>query len=363
MPRANEHCPFAVGRTPTRSCSPSPRLPVFLSAALALAACGPALPAVEGGPRAATIALEVPVERATFGEGEVHLTLGAPLAGEARFRFDRCEWVGTGRQRLDRACIGHFSLHTAHGRLTGSARSLWTGYRALLAVYGEVRVGHGCLAGVSGGGLERQGPVSFPQLPARVRLVLPPGAELGRQCVAVPRAPDLASAVAAARAADPAASGAALTALAAALASPRDEVRAAALATIGFAASDPIYAAFRAALDGNAAAITQLDEARGLRAGGAAPLAPDCAQPAPADDETGPLLTAACQGFDRARVLLVAGLGSEARQVRRAAARLLAWAGQARARPLFEDAIRRAIAAGDLTAAVDLAEALLLAPR
>jgi hypothetical protein len=338
-------------------------LPVacLLSPVVFLPACGPALPAAQSSTPELT--LDVPVERAEFGERRARLTLAPPLAGELEFRFDRCEWAGSGRVRLDRACIGSFTLDTPHGRLTGAARALWTGYRALLALNAEVRVGHGCLAPVTGGDLERSGPVSFPQLAARVRLTVAPGSRLDESCVEVPRAPDFAAAVRAAREADPRVSGPALDALAAALASPRDEVRAAALATIGFAAPEPVYQAFCAVLAGNRSALAQLAEARELRAAAPGAAAPDCAHPAPADDEAGALQAAACAGFERGRQALVAALAAGSRQLRREAAALLAWTDPVRAAPLFEAAIRRAMAAGELTAAVDYAEVLLASPH
>jgi hypothetical protein len=307
------------------------------------------------------VIVEVPVTAADLGERAARLTLGPPIPGELRFSFDKCEWSGTGAMRTDRACVGSFALHTPRGSIGGGARSLWTGYRALLALHGAVRVGHGCLVGVTGGSLDRQGPVSFPRLPVSVRLTLAPGTTLSPHCVALRRTLDVAAIVTAARVADPAASVLALRALALALASPREDVRAAAVASLGFAASDPLYGAVLARLAGDPELSAQVEEARHLRqeAGSfAAPL--ECDAPGALDDEVGELQVAACRGFAVARGLLTSGLASPARRVRRGAARLLAVLGGAEARRLFDEAIHRAVAGGDLTAAVDLAEAALL---
>jgi hypothetical protein len=179
-----------------------------------------------------------------------------------------------------------------------------------------------------------------------------------------PRPPDLAAAVAAAQAAAPGTSAVALEAVRAALGSPREEVRAAALATLGFAAAERVFAAFRAAVTSDRAALAQLDEARALR-GAAGPVGPspaECVQPAAPDDEMAALRAAACAGFDRGQASLAAALGAGSRPVRRTAAALLRWTDAARAVPVLEAAIRRALATDDLTAAVDCAEALLGGP-
>lgn len=324
----------------------------LLGAVVAGGACGP-WAAVAAPPR--SVSLEVPVTTGTIGERAARLALGAPLAGEVVFDLARCEFAGTGRMRLDLACVGTFTLRTPRGTLAGGARSLWSGYRKLVALHGTVRTGTGCYAGVASGEVHRDGPVSFPTLPLRVTLTLPAGS------ACLPAATvDEAGLVRAARAADPAASEPALTALARALAAPNDELRAAAAVALGFVAPDPVYRVFFDALRATPGLLAQAERTRELRALGPPPSRCDAGEPD--DPELAALCAAARRGFPAARPALEAALASAARQTRREAALLTVREGGAAARPLLEPVVRRALAAGDLAAAVDLAEALLLAP-
>jgi len=299
----------------------------------------------------------VPVAAGSIGERAARFTLGAPLAGELTFDLPRCEFAGTGALRVDRACVGTFTLRTARGTLAGGARAAWSGYRKLLALHGSVRVGTGCFAHVSGGDLLRDGPVSFPTLAVRVTLTLAGDAP----CLPAAAALDPGAVVRAARAADPDASEAALAALAAALAGPSEEVRAAAAVALGFAASDAVYAVFRAELRRSPALLAQAERTRELRAlGGGPPSACDAGEPD--DAELAAVCAAARRGLEVGRPTLAAALAAGSRASRREAALQLVRLGGAGARALLEPAARRAVAAGDLAAAVDLAEALLLTP-
>jgi hypothetical protein len=328
------------------------RAAAAVSGLLALAAgCGPwATPAAPQ-----TASLDVPVTAGSIWEHGARFTLGAPLAGEVVFDLPRCEFAGTGAMRIDRACVGTFVLRTPRGALSGGARALWSGYRQLLALAGTVRVGTGCFAGATGGEVTRDGPVSFPKLPLRLAVTLPAGSA----CLPA-AAPDERALVRAAHAADPAASAAALEALARALATGSDDVREAAAVAVGFAAADAVYAVFRDVLRGTPALLGQAEKTRELRSLGPAPSRCDAGEPD--EPELAAMCAAAARGLEAALPTLAAALGSPSRNLRREAALQLVRLGGARARPVLESAARRALAAGDLAAAVDLAEALLLSP-
>jgi hypothetical protein len=327
---------------------------VLGGAALAAGGCGAwAVPAA--APR--TVSLEVPATAGTIGERAATFTLGAPLEGEIAFDLPRCEWAGSGAMRLDRACVGTFVLRTSRGTVRGGARALWSGYRRLLALHGDARVGTGCFAGLARGEVGRDGPVSFPTLPFRVTLALPAGST----CLAAGAVLDERALVLAARAADPDASEVAVEALARALGSGNEELRAAAAVSVGFAASEAVYAAFRDALRGTPGLIAQAERARELRALGGGPPSL-CEAGEPDDVEVAAVCAAARRGFSAARATLQAALGQGSRLARREAALVAVRAGGVRARALLEPALQRALAGGDLAAAVDLAEALLSSP-
>ncbi|MBI5477234.1 MAG: glycosyltransferase family 2 protein [Deltaproteobacteria bacterium] len=321
---------------------------------LAAGGCGP-WPGPVAPPR--TISVEVPVTAGAIGERAARFTLGAPLQGEVTFDLPRCEWAGSGAMRVDRACVGTFVLRGPRGTLRGGARALWSGYRQLLSLYGAGRVGTGCFAGVTSGEVVRDGPVSFPRLPLRVTLTVAGHSS----CLPGGMPPDPGTLVRAARAADPDASEVALAALAAALMAESEEVRAAAAVALGFAASDAVHALFRRALSGTPALLAQAERTRELRAlGGGPPSLCDAGEPD--DPELATICAAARRGFEAARSVLAGALAAGSRQARREAALHLVRLGGWRARPVLEPAVRRAVASGDQAAAIDLAEALLLAP-
>ena len=316
-----------------------------------VAGCGPwATPAA---PR--TVSLDVPVTAGTIGEHGARFTLGAPLEGEMSFDLPRCEFAGTGAMRIDRACVGTFVLRTPRGTLRGGARALWTGYRQLLALAGTVRVGTGCFARATEGEVVRDGPVSFPRLPLRISVTT-----RGAATCLPAAAPDERALVRSARIADPAASEVALEALARALSGGSDDAREAAAVSVGFAASDAVYAVFRDALRGTPALLTQAERTRELRGLGEGAPSSVCDVTEPDDPELAAICGAARRGFDLAVSTLAPALASRSHEARRQAALQLVRLGGVRARAVLELATRRALAAKDLPAAVDLAEALLL---
>jgi hypothetical protein len=315
--------------------------------------CGP-LPGPAGPPR--TVSVEVSVTDGVIGEHAARFTLGAPLEGEVTFDLPRCEFAGTGAMRVDRACVGTFVLRTAQGTLRGGARALWSGYRQLLSLHGAARVGTGCFADLDGGAVVREGPVSFPTLPLRLTVT----ATVGAGCLPAGVGIDEGAVVRAARAADPDTSEAALVALARALAAPEDELRTAAAVALSFAASDRIYAVFHDALRGTPALLAQAEKMRELRALGPAPSRCDAA--VPDDPDLVVVCAASRRGPDAAFPALAAALASPSRIVRREAALHFVRLGGVRARPVLEAATRRALASAEMSAAIDLAEALLLSP-
>jgi hypothetical protein len=320
--------------------------------ALGTAGCGPwAAPAAP--PR--TVSVDVAVTAGRIGEHGARFSLGAPLEGEVVFDLPRCEFAGTGAMRIDRACVGTFLLRTPRGTLRGGARALWTGYRRLLALHGAARVGTGCFAGVVEGEVLRvEGPVNFPALPLRVS-VTTAGPD-----TCLPAGLDASALVRAASAADPAASALALEALARALAAGSEDARGAAAVAVGFAASDAAYAVFRDALRGTPALLGQAERTRELRALGPPPSRCDAGEPD--DPELATVCAAARRGPGAALAELAATLASPAQPARREAALQVLRLKGVRARPVLEAALRRALAATDRLAAIDLAEALLQAP-